>query len=75
MFSGYCAGLGVAGWVLMVGLWGGFLAVVVWAVTRIFPSATRRDDAEDRLDRHVARDLDADAYRQMHDQAVSDGSR
>jgi putative membrane protein len=75
MFGGYCAGLGVAGWVLMIGLWGGLLAVVVWAVTRIFPSAARRDDAEDHPDRHVVGDLDADAYRQMHDEPVGRGSR
>jgi hypothetical protein len=75
MFSGYCAGLGVADWVLMILLWGAFLAVVVWAVTRMFPSAGRRDDAEGGLDRHVAGDPDTDAYRQMHDRADSKGSR
>ena len=75
MFGGYCAGLGVAGWVLMIGLWGGFLAVVVWAVTRIFPSATRRDDAQDPADRDVGGDADADAGRRLHEEAVSRGPR
>ena len=74
MFGGYCAGWGVAGWVLMIGLWGGLLAVVVWAVTRIFPSATRRDDPQDLPDRPVVGDLDAGAYRQLHDENVR-GSR
>lgn len=36
--GGYCAGLGVLGWLLMIGFWGALLAVVVWAVTRLFPS-------------------------------------
>ena len=75
MFGGYCAGWGVAGWVLMIGLWGGFLAVVVWAVTRIFPSAARRDDTQDLADRRVAGDVDADANRRLHEDAVSRGSR
>jgi len=36
--GGYCAGLGVGGWLLMIGFWGLLIAVVVWAVTRLFPS-------------------------------------
>ena len=36
--GGYCAGLGVGGWLLMIGFWGVLIAVVVWAVTRLFPS-------------------------------------
>lgn len=34
--SGWCGGMGVAGWLLMALLWGGFLAIVIWAVTRLF---------------------------------------
>jgi hypothetical protein len=75
MFSGSCAGLGVAGWVLMIGLWAGFLTVVVWAVTRIFPSATRSDEVEERLRSHVALDPDANGDRQINDQAIRKGSR
>jgi hypothetical protein len=36
--GGYCGGLGVSGWLLMIGFWAALLAVVVWAVTRLFPS-------------------------------------
>lgn len=36
--SGWCGGMGIAGWLLMIGFWGGFLALVLWAVTRLFPS-------------------------------------
>lgn len=36
--AGWCGGMGVGGWVLMVSLWGSFLAVIVWAVMRLFPS-------------------------------------
>src|SRR6266702_1752216 len=31
---GWCGGMGAGGWVLRAVLWGGFLAVVVWAVQR-----------------------------------------
>jgi putative membrane protein len=37
--GGYCAGLGVGGWLLMIGFWGALIAVVIWAVTRLFPSS------------------------------------
>lgn len=40
--GGYCAGLGVGGWLLMIGFWGVLIAVVVWAVTRLFPSTPSR---------------------------------
>ena len=37
--SGWCGGMGVGGWLLMALLWGSFLAVVIWAVTRLFPGS------------------------------------
>jgi hypothetical protein len=39
--TGWCGGTGVAGWLFMALVWGGFLAVVVWAVLRLFPSGHR----------------------------------
>jgi hypothetical protein len=45
MFTGeYCGGMGPAGWLLMIGFWAAVIAVIVWAVTRLFPkesTATR----------------------------------
>jgi hypothetical protein len=40
--GGYCAGPGVGGWLLMIGFWGLLIAVVVWAVTRLFPATPSR---------------------------------
>jgi len=38
MFAGgYCGGMGPAGWLLMIGFWVAVIAVIVWAVTRLFP--------------------------------------
>ena len=36
---GWCGGMGVGGWLLMTLLWAGFLAVIIWAVARLFPSS------------------------------------
>ena len=38
MFAGdYCGGMGPARWLLMIGFWAAVIAVIVWAVTRLFP--------------------------------------
>ena len=43
MFPGNeCAGIGPAGWLLMIGFWATVIAVIVWAVTRLFPAAQQR---------------------------------
>ncbi len=67
---GWCASMGVGGWLLMAALWGGFLAVVVWAVTRLFPRS--RPGAGDggnpatALDRRLAAgEIDEDTYRHL----------
>ncbi len=62
--SGWCGGMGVGGWLLMALLWGSFLAVIVWAVTRIFPGSRprpdqaaapgREDSTDSLLDRRLA---------------------
>jgi uncharacterized membrane protein len=55
----WCSGMGTAGWLLMAGLWAGFLAVVVWAVLWLFPRG-RRDfgDQQPPAGRDTATDLD-----------------
>jgi putative membrane protein len=74
---GWCGGeMGVAGWLLMGLAWGAFLAVVVWAVLRLFPSGGR-DRGEHRppggdpagdLDRRLAAgEIDADDYLRQRD--------
>ncbi|HET8681361.1 MAG TPA: hypothetical protein VFM54_05755 [Micromonosporaceae bacterium] len=37
MFPSFCGAMGFAGWLLMVVLWAGLVALVVWAVARLFP--------------------------------------
>jgi hypothetical protein len=49
--------MGVGGWLLMALLWGAFLAVVIWAVARLFPrnrAGTGGGDAASQLDRRLA---------------------
>lgn len=69
--TGWCTGMGAGGWLLMALLWGGFLAVVVWAITRLFPrnraGGGGRDDAASVLDRRLAAgEIDEDTYRRLH---------
>jgi uncharacterized membrane protein len=75
MFAGgYCSGMGIGGWLLMIGLWAGFVAVVVWAVSRLFPSGDRRSEAERALDRRLAAgEIDPETYRKVHDELVAVG--
>lgn len=40
--TGWCGGPSLVGWLLMALLWGSFLAVVVWAVLRLFPCGRSR---------------------------------
>ena len=70
---GYCGAMGVVGWLLMLGFYGAFIALVLWAVTRLFPSEPRRD-AVDLLDqRFAAGDIDADTYRLVRRELVDSG--
>lgn len=75
---GWCGGMGVSGWLLMGLVWGGFLAVVVWAVMRLFPrsrpgagsgeTATpgSGESAASVLDRQLAAgEIDEDTYRRL----------
>lgn len=37
MFGGLCGPMGLAGWLVMGVVWTGFIALVVWAIARLFP--------------------------------------
>lgn len=74
--TGWCGGMSAAGWLLMAGLWAGFLAVVVWAVLWLFPRDRNgsgapgpgtRDPAADLERRLAAGELDVDDYLRRRD--------
>jgi putative membrane protein len=72
--SGYCGGMGVAGWLVMIAFWGGFIALVLWAVTRLFPASDRGGEAVELLDRRLATgQIDAETYRQVRDELADAG--
>jgi hypothetical protein len=48
------SGMDAAGWLLMISLWGAFLAMVLWAITRLFPSAGPMSDQTAQLSEPVA---------------------
>jgi putative membrane protein len=73
---GYCGGMGVAGWALMVGFWLAVIGLVIWALTRLFPSGGRRSDIEAELDRRLASgELDAATYQHVRDELTGAGRR
>lgn len=74
MFTGdYCSDMGPAGWLLMIGFWAAVIAVIVWAVTRLFPQEStgglspavmqQRQDPQELLDQRPASDeIDPQTY-------------
>jgi uncharacterized membrane protein len=76
--------MSAGGWLLMALLWGGFLAVVIWAITRLFPgSRSGRDglgapsgeeSAGSTLDRRLAAgEIDKDTYVRLRGDLTSTG--
>ena len=37
MFPNFCGAMGFAGWLVMLLVWTGLIALVVWAITHLFP--------------------------------------
>lgn len=73
---GWGGGMGAVGWLLMALLWGDLLAVIVWAIMRLFPRGRSRpaepgasgggDSAGSVLDRRLAAgEIDEDTYLRM----------
>lgn len=82
--SGWCGGMSVGGWLLMVLLWGSFLAVIVWAIMRLFPSGRSRhagpgtpdggESAGSLLDRRLASgEIDEGTYLRLRGELTSTG--
>ena len=70
MFTDRWCSMGSAGWVFMILAWGALIGAVVWAVSRLFPSATEPDPLE-TLDRRLAAgDIDPQTYRQARSELV-----
>lgn len=78
MFSGaWCGGMGVGGWLLMVAFWSAFLALAVWAITRIFPARKTGEGAPEAvrgtpgelLDQRLASgEIDIASYLRLRDE-------
>jgi hypothetical protein len=50
----WCNGMGVGGWLVVIVLWMGFLALTVWAITRLFPLSPGPGDTVDTAPRAPA---------------------
>ena len=88
MFTGeYCGGMGPTGWLLMIGFWAAVIAVIVWAVTRLFPEAStggrspavphqRPDTQELLLDQRLASgEIDPQTYIAARRELTGTGQR
>ena len=71
MMNGYHNGMDAGWWVLMSVLWIALIALIVWAVVRLFPgreSSARAEDASSLLDRRLASgEIDAETYDQLRE--------
>lgn len=71
MMDGWDNGMGVFGWTIMVLLWVGLVALIVWAVANLFPGRSGGGDSaperpEEILDRRLARgEIDPVAYDEL----------
>ena len=75
---GWCGGMGVGGWLLMTLLWAGFLAVIIWAVTRVFPRSRPGKDSGEHgtsvLDRRLAAgEIDEETYHRLRGELTRTG--
>jgi putative membrane protein len=75
---GWCSGMGVGGWLLMAFLWAGFLAVIIWAVTRLFPRTrpgkAGGENATSVLDRRLAAgEIDEETYERLRGELTRTG--
>lgn len=73
MFETWCSGMGLGGWVVMIGLWVGVIAAAVWGITRLFPTGqpqptpdgwtgTPREILDQRL---ASGQIDSQTYQQL----------
>ena len=71
MMNGYHNGMDAGWWVLMSVLWVALIALIVWAVVRLFPgrgSSAKAEDAKSLLDRRLASgEIDAGTYDQLRE--------
>ena len=55
-------------WLWMAGVWIVGIAVIVWAVTTLFPSQPHRDPQQILDERFARGELDVDEYRRRRDE-------
>ena len=78
MFLGaWCGQMGVAGWILLGLFWATFLALVLWALSRLF-AGPRGDDGVhedvDDLDQQLEHgQIDPSEYRALREELTSSG--
>lgn len=46
MFGTWCSGMGLGGWIVMIGLWASFIAAAIWMVSHLFPASKPTEPAD-----------------------------
>ena len=64
----WCTSMGVGGWIAMAATWITVLALVVWAVSRLFPAAKDRDPRAVLDTRLASGEIDSETYRSLRAQ-------
>lgn len=71
----WCGQLGVGGWVLMGLFWASFLALVLWAVSRLFAPVRGDDalhkDADDLNQRWAREQVDLSEYQALREELTA----
>lgn len=67
----WCGQAGAAGWVSMIAFWVVVVAVVVWAVAKLFPTQTEPDPGAVLDSRLAAGDIDQETYRAIRDELAT----
>jgi putative membrane protein len=79
MMYGWDGGMGAGTWILMIVAWIAFIALIVWAIARLFPALSRGDERRREepekdetpqaiLDRRLARgEIDTGEYERLRE--------
>ncbi len=66
---GYCTAMSTGDWLAMAGLWAAVLGLVIWVVSRLFPTG-RRTEVRDLPEQRLPGDTDPRASWDAHDEFV-----
>jgi hypothetical protein len=67
--------MGLTGWLVMAAVWTGLIALVVWAIARLFPQRSAAVPPPEKVDRRELEAAVGDLVRGRDDVTVAGGQR